>query len=298
MNLPWKRLFGLELLFVLLWNSGFIGAEYGLPFADPWTLMFWRYATVAALLGLFLGIRGQLYWPGPRPAGHAAIVGILAHGVWLTCVWLALDLGVPAGIVALVTSLQPLLTGALSGPLLGERITARNWAGLVLGFAGVVIAVGLRLSQDAATPALGYLLPFISVVGITIASLLQRHHALNPNRTWLSDELNLFYQSSATALAVLLPAALMEGFSTQWTPELIGTLAWLVVAVSLGAYWTMWRLLEHQGATRVASLFYLSPPVTMLMAWVAFGDQLLLSDLLGLVVAGTGVLLVYGHQRH
>lgn len=287
-------LFGLELLFVLLWNSGFIGAEYGLPEAGPWSLMFWRYSALTLILGLWLTVSGRLCWPGGRAVGHAAIVGVLAHGVWLTCVMLALQRGAPAGIVALVTALQPLVTGALSGPILGERTEPRQWVGLVLGFAGVVIAVGARLSLDSPVPTVAYLLPFLSVIGITIASLLQRGWARAGTGAELPLDATLFYQGLATALAVAGPAWWLEGFATDWTLPFIATLAWLILPVSLGAYWAMWRLLTRQDATRVASLFYLSPPVTMLMAWAAFGDTVIASDLMGLAVAAVGVLLVYG----
>lgn len=286
-------LLGLELLFVLLWNSGFIGAEYGLPYTGPWTLLLWRYAALSVLLGLWLVASGRWAWPGRRAVGHTAVVGVLAHGVWLGCVLVAIDMAVPVGIIALVTALQPLLTGALSGLVVGERTGARQWLGLILGFCGVAIAVGARMTLDAETPALGYLLPFGSVVGITVASLLQRRWARHGIRAALPLDITLFLQSVATTLAVLLPAWWIEAFATQWTMPFVATMAWLVIAVSLGAYWAMWQLLARQEATRVASLFYLSPPVTMLMAWVAFGDKVIATDLLGLVVAGVGVWLVY-----
>lgn len=287
------RLLGLELLFVLLWNSGFIGAEYGLPFSGPWSLLFWRYLILTALLGLWLWLRGRLVWPGLNSAAHTALVGVLAHAVWLGCVLVSLDMGVPAGIVALVTALQPLLTGALSGPVLGERTDRLQWLGLVLGFCGVVIAVGARLSQDSETSLWGYLIPFGSVVAITIASLLQRRRERDGQGSGISDINVLFYQSAASALVLLLPAWLWESFYTEWTLPFIATMSWLILVVSLGAYWSMWRLLVRHDATRVASLFYLSPPVTMLMAWAAFGDRLILTDVIGLAVAGLGVILVY-----
>jgi drug/metabolite transporter (DMT)-like permease len=152
--------------------------------------------------------------------------------------------------------------------------------------------------MDSPVPAIGYLLPFLSVVGITIASLLQRGWAQAGTSAQLPLDATLFYQGLATTLAMLGPAWWLEGFATDWTPPFIATLAWLVLPVSFGAYWAMWRLLARQEATRVASLFYLSPPVTMLMAWAAFGDTVIATDLVGLAVAGTGVLIVYsGGQR-
>ncbi len=286
-------LLGLELVFVLLWNSGFIGAKYGLPYTGPWTLLLWRYAALAGLLGLWLVASGRWAWPGRRVVRHTAVVGVLAHGVWLGCVLVAIDMAVPVGIIALVTALQPLLTGAFSGLVVGERTGLRQWLGLILGFCGVAIAVGARLSADSDVPALGYLLPFGSVIGITAASLLQRRWARHTSRAPMPLDSTLFFQSVATTLAVLIPAWLVEGFATRWTAPFVATMAWLVVAVSLGAYWAMWRLLAKQEATRVASLFYLSPPVTMLMAWIAFRDRLIFTDLLGLAVAAVGVWLVY-----
>lgn len=299
-NERWTRLksvvgglLGLELAFVLLWNSGFIGAEYGLPYTGPWTLLLWRYAALSGLLGLWLVASGRWTWPGRRAVGHTAVVGVLAHGVWLACVLLAIDMAVPVGIIALVTALQPLLTGAFSGLVVNERTGVRQWLGLILGFCGVAIAVGARLTLDAETPALGYLLPFGSVIGITVASLLQRRWARHSARATLPLDSTLFFQSAATTVVMLVPAWWVEGFATRWTMPFVATMAWLVIAVSLGAYWTMWQLLARQEATRVASLFYLSPPVTMLMAWIAFGDTLIFTDVLGLVVAGVGVWLVY-----
>lgn len=293
MKASFYSLFGLELLFVLLWNSGFIGAEYGLPFAGPWTLLFWRYLILTAVLALWLGVRGRLYWPGVATAGFTATVGVLAHGVWLGCVLVSIAMGVPAGIVALVTALQPLLTGALSGPVLGERTDAWQWLGLLLGFFGVVIAVGARMSGDGGIGVAGYLLPFGSVVAITIASLMQRHRERHGAPSRLPVMVTLFYQSAATAVALLIPAWLLESFATEWTIPFSATMAWLIFAVSLGAYWAMWKLLARDDATRVASLFYLSPPVTMLMAWAAFGDQVIVTDLVGLAVAAIGVAFVY-----
>ena len=284
---------GLEVVFVFLWNSGFIGAELGLPNTGPWTLLLWRYLALAALLGVWLLASGRLVWPGRAAVGRTALVGVLAHAVWLGCVLVAIDLAVPVGIIALVTSLQPLLTGALSGLVTGEKTGAARWAGLVLGFVGVAIAVGARLTVDDEAPAVGYLLPLCSVLGITAASLMQRRWERRRVKAHLPLDATLFYQSVATTLAVLLPAWLAEGFETTWTPPFIATMLWLIVAVSLGAYWSMWRLLEKQDAIRVASLFYLSPPVTMVMAWLAFGDTLITTDVVGLAVAGAGVWIVY-----
>jgi len=282
----------LALAFVLFWNSGFIGAEYGLPYAGPLTLLFWRYLALTLLLGTYLTVRGRLRWPGVAGAGHAVLVGVLAHGVWLGCVLVALDHDVPAGIVALVVALQPLVTGALSGPVTGERTSPAQWLGLAVGFSGVAIAVGARLKLDGQASAIGLLAPFGSVVAITVASLLERRSALRRREHHLAVDAALFYQGLGTALALALPALLVEQVTTAWTPTFLAAMAWLILAVSLGAYGLMWVLLARTDATRVASLFYLGPPVTAVMAWLAFGDTLMPSDWLGMVVVGVGVVLV------
>lgn len=291
MPAPPARLALLAAGFVFLWNSGFIGAEYGLPDAGTFTLLFWRYATLTLVLGLFLAWRRRLDWPGAEAAGHAALVGVLAHGVWLACVLLSLEQGVPAGIIAMVVALQPLATGAFSGRVTGEITSGRQWAGLVLGFCGVAVAVGTRIDWNDTGSIFGYLIPLGSVIAITVASLLQRRREVQ-GKVDMPLDLTLFYQSLATAAALVIPAITVEQLSTHWTPEFLATMAWLIFAVSLGAYGLMWLLLARIDAVRVASLFYLGPPVTMLMAWIAFGDRLLGTDIAGLVIASVGVLLV------
>lgn len=287
------RLFSTDILlclvFVLLWNSGYIAAEYVLPMAAPLTLLTWRYWALTLILACYLRVRNRLIWPGGKRAGQAAAVGILAHGVWLGCVLYALEEGVPAGIIALVVALQPLLTGFLSSRMMGEAPTARNWGGLILGFVGVGIAVGSRTSFAGEGSLLGHLLPFGSVVAITVASLMQRKLALRTDSAELAVDQSLFFQSLGTAVALTLPAVFFEGLATQTNAAFFAGMAWLVVAVSLGAYALMWILIKRLDATRVASLFYLGPPTTMLMAWLAFGDRVALTDWVGLVLVALGV---------
>ncbi|MBC76361.1 MAG: EamA family transporter [Halobacteriovoraceae bacterium] len=282
----------LEILFIFLWNSGFIGAEYGLSRSGPFTLLFWRYGLLSVLLGLWLMKIGRMNWPGGKYVWRMGVVGGLAHGVWLSCALIALQLKVPAGIVALITALQPLLTGAVSGIALRERASARQWIGLVLGFIGVAVAVEARLVHDGEAPTWAYILPFISAASMTIASVLQR--LWGRGTLLVSLDVSLFFQSVFTVVALFVPAFWIEGLNTSWDFPYISTLIWLELGVSLGAYWTMWKLLSKKEAAVVSSLFYLSPPVTMFMAWLTFGDVLLVSDFLGLAITGVGLIFVYG----
>ena len=292
MNLRQSSAF-LVISFVLLWNSGFVGAEFGLDYTGVFSLLWWRYVMLALLLLVFLALRGQLRWPGARAAGLTSVVGLFAHGVWLSCVMISLQIGIPAGIVALVVALQPMTVAALSGRVTGEPTSAASWVGLLVGFVGVLIAVMSRARLDESTSPLLYLVPFGSVIAFTFASLLQRWIETQSPADHVPVVLALFYQALATAMVATLPAFALERLTTHWTPEFVAVLGWLVVAVSLGAYALMWQLIERMDATRVASLFYLGPPVTMLMAWLAFGDTLQTSDMIGLAVTALGVMLVY-----
>lgn len=278
--------------FVLLWNSGFIGAEYGLPYTGPFTLLFWRYWALTGILLIYLLLRSRLRWPGFYDASIALLVGFLAHGVWLGCVLFSLQHGVPAGIVALVVALQPMLTGALSGFVVGEHTPLSRWFGLFVGFCGVIVSVGARINLNDAGSIFGYFIPFGSVVGITAASLLQRYIEVHGRTHRLPLDISLFYQSLATALAATLPAIGFESLETRWEPTFISAMLWLIAGVSLAAYALMWLLLSRLDATRVASLFYLGPPVTMVMAWAAFGDTLRTTDVTGLIIVAAGVGLV------
>ncbi|WP_339649354.1 DMT family transporter, partial [uncultured Salegentibacter sp.] len=277
--------------FVLLWNSGFIGAEYGLPYTGPFTLIFLRYLAVTVLLLLYLLFRNRLKWVGFKAVSLNMLIGFLAHGVWLTCVLLALAEEVPAGIVALIVTLQPLATGALSGYVTNEKTNNYQWWGLILGFLGVVLTVAFRIDFSNSSSIFGYLIPLGSVIGITIATLIQRKMEINDKNEKLPLDQTLFYQSLATMLALAIPSIFVEKLAVEWVSEFTFAMIWLILAVSLGAYILMWRLIERLDATRVASLFYLGPPVTMLMAWVAFGDTIKIMDIVGLSVVFLGVIL-------
>ncbi|HKK81086.1 MAG TPA: DMT family transporter [Prolixibacteraceae bacterium] len=284
---------GLITGFVLLWNSGFVGAEFGLPYAGPFTFMFYRYLASTLLIACYLFITKQLYWIGWRCAWHQMIIGVLAHGVWLSCVLIAIDHGVPAGIVALIVALQPLATGALSGKVVNEPTPWNRWLGLVIGFIGVAVPVLSRIDFNNPYDIFAWLIPLLSVIAITAASLFQRKLDLKKDYPDIHGGLQLYYQTMATTLALILPAVLTEKLAVEWNPVFASSLIWLIMGVSLGAYNLMWILIDRLDATRVASLFYLGPPVTMLMAWLALGDKVETIDLIGLTIVLLGVMLTY-----
>ena len=284
---------GLELLFVVLWSTGFIGAKYGLPYAGPFTLLFIRYALVALLLLAWLSHRRELRLNNRTAIARSALVGLLAHAIWLSAVFGAIALGVSPWTVALITALQPMATSVLSGPLLQERVSLLQWVGMMVGLIGVVLVVGTKIGLQTDVSWMGYGLPFVATISMTLATLYQRH--LNhgqPGQT-LPVIPSLFVQATVSAIALLPLAILFEGLRVQLTSQLVFAIAWFVVVLSIGAYGLMLKLLEHRTAARVSSLMYLTPPVTLLLGFLAFGDVLSWYDALGLGITTAGVGLVY-----
>ena len=287
------HLIGLELLFVVLWSSGFIGAKYGLPYAGPFTLLFVRYVSVAVLLFIWLSYRRQLRFPSRAAITRSAIIGLLAHAIWLSAVFGAIALGVSPWIVALITALQPMATSVLSGPLLGESISPVQWWGLGIGLVGVVLLVVTKLDGAAGVSLVGYVLPFLAAASMTLATLHQRHLNRNQAGQNLSVIPSLFVQAVASAIALWPLAVLVEGLSIQWSGQLMLALAWLTIVLSIGSYGLMLKLLEYRTAARVSSLMYLSPPTTLLLGFLLFNDQIAWVDAAGLLITAIGVTLVY-----
>jgi drug/metabolite transporter (DMT)-like permease len=275
------------LLFVLLWSTGFIGAKLGLPYVEPLHFLSLRYALVLGLMGaLVLATRAP--WPkAPRQALHIGMSGLLVHGVYLGGVFMAIRAGLPAGITALVVGLQPLITALGAGALLGERVGRWQWAGLAMGFAGVALVVQGKFGQVAAAGLLPMLTPAVAaLVGITAGTLYQKRYC--PRFDLRTGALLQF----APSLALTAPLAwLIEPGNIQWTGQLLFALAWLVLVLSLGAITLLNLLIRSGGAVNVASLFYLTPAVTALMAWGLFGETLGPTALAGMVLAVGGVAL-------
>ncbi|WP_448205484.1 DMT family transporter [Azospirillum sp. sgz302134] len=280
----WVRL--MPGVFVLLWSTGFIGAKYGLPYAEPITFLLIRLGLVAVVLGL-VALVTRAPWPKCwAEAGRIALAGLLVHGVYLTGVFCAIAKGMPAGVTALIVGVQPLLTAALSGPLLGERVTARQWGGLMLGLGGVGLVVSEKISFDSAN-AVGMVLAIAALLGITFGTLYQKRHGTAMD---LRSGAAIQYAATAAVLAVLAP--LFETMQVRWTGEFVFALLWLSFVLSVGAIFLLYALIRRGAAARVASLFYLVPPVTAVIAWAMFDERLGVLALAGMALTVAGVALV------
>ena len=279
----------LPLFFVLLWSTGFIGAKYGLPYAEPLTFLVARYVLVIALMTL-VAFALRAPWPGSlREAAHIAVTGLLLHGIYLSGVFISIDRGLPAGISALVVGMQPLLTGALAGLLLGERVSRRQWAGLALGFGGVALVVGSKASVDSVAPdaLLHMLAPAVAALfGITAGTLYQKRFC--PRFDLRSGSVVQFLPTLAISLIVAMNTETMD---IEWSGHFVFALLWLVVVLSVGAVSLLGLLIRSGSAVNVASLFYLTPPATALIAWAMFDERLSPLAIAGMVVAVGGVWL-------
>lgn len=273
-------------LFVVLWSTGFIGGKLGLPHAEPLTFLLWRMALVATVL-LVIAAWQKAPWPRSwRLVGHIAVAGLLVHGVYLTGVFGALKQGLPAGTVALIVGLQPLLTALAAGPLLGERVSGRQWLGLALGLAGVTAVVWEKLSLNIGGP-LGIGLSVFALLGISIGTLYQKRYCTEMD---LRSGTAIQYGATGTVLAIVTP--FLETMRVDWTGDFIFALAWLCLVLSVGAIFLLFALIRRGAASRVASLFYLVPPVTALMASALFGEKLGPTALAGMALTAAGVALV------
>ncbi len=283
-------------LFVLLWSTGFVGAKYGLPYAGPFTFLGVRLAIAAVLLAALAVLAGA---PGPGGATgwrHAAVAGLLLHAGYLGGVFLAISVGVPAGVSSVIVSLQPVLTAVLAARLLGEALRRVQVAGLVLGVVGVVLVLSPGLAAaagaDSALPPLGLAACGVALLATTAGTLYQKRYG---GGVPLLSGTAVQYAASS---AVLLAAAVATGDrAISWTPEFVAAMAWLVLALSLGAVLLLLTLLRRGTVARVSSLFYLVPPATAVEAYLLFGERLTPLALLGLAVTAAGVALVLRPAR-
>lgn len=273
-------------LFVVLWSTGFIGAKLGLPYAEPATFLVIRFAAVLALLlPLCLVLRAP--WPATRAEFlHMAFAGALIQGGYLGGVFLSLSKGMPAGVSSLITALQPLFAAVLSAWLLGERANGLQWAGLVVGIAGVVLVVREKWVLED----LGFLATALSVIAllsISLGAIWQKRHCARVDlRTGAA------IQFGAALLLLAAYSLMFETREVTWSVELAIALAWLVFALSLGAVFLLFWLIRHGAATKVASLMYLVPPCTALIAWPLFGETYTAFSAAGMALAMLGVWLV------
>jgi drug/metabolite transporter (DMT)-like permease len=271
-------------IFVVLWSTGFIGTKYALSGAEPLTYLAIRMVLVVALMAIIAAI-ARARWPGPAGIGHSIVAGILVHGFYLAGTAIAIAHSIPAGLSALIPGLQPILTSTLANRWLGERVTPLQWAGLLLGLGGVVMILhGRTMSGDAGW---GWLASAVSLVSITVGTLYQKRFCGEID--WRAGNV---VQYLAALAFFAIGALLFETREVRWTAEFVLAVGWLAVVLSIGSIGLLYWLIRRSAATSVASLFYLVPAVTALMAFVLFDERLDAIAIAGMATCAAAVFLV------
>lgn len=271
-------------IFVLLWSTGFIGTKYVLRSAEPLTYLAIRMSLVVVLMAIIVAI-ARPRWPDRAGMAHSVVAAILVHGFYLGGTAIAIAHSIPAGLSALIPGLQPILTSVLASRWLGERINAVQWAGLLLGLGGVVLILHDRpMGGDAGW---GWLASGVSLVSITLGTLYQKRYSSQID--WRAGNL---VQYVAVTIFFAAGAWMFESNVVHWTGEFVLSVLWLAVALSIGSIGLLYWLIRRSAATSVASLFYLVPGVTALMAYILFGEQLDITAISGMVACAAAVFLV------
>jgi drug/metabolite transporter (DMT)-like permease len=274
----------LPLLFVFLWSTGFIGAKYGLPHAEPLTFLLVRYCAVIALMGL-IAFATRAPWPKtPRQWFHIGVSGVLVHAIYLGGVFTGISKGFPAGMASLVVGLQPLLTAFAAGWMLNEKVITRQWIGLVLGLLGTTLVLSGRVKAGFGLEGLFPVL--LALLGITFGTLYQKRFCAGLD--WRTGSVAQFIPA---AVVTFIAASLTEQFRIEFAPSFVFALSWLVLVLSIGAISLLNYLLRKGTAVNVASLFYLVPASTALIALFLFDETLSFMALIGMAIAILGVYL-------
>lgn len=271
-------------VFVLIWSTGFIVARYGMPHSPPMKFLAVRFALSVVCFAVWASL-ARAAWPRTCSQWtHLAATGVLMHAGYLGGVWAAVKQGMGAGLVALLVGLQPVLTAVWISSR-GAAVAKRQWAGLGLGLAGLLLVVWQKLGLGE-VHASNLALALVALVCITAGTLYQKRFVVP------CDVRTANFVQLLAAFAAALPLALLEAEPMRWTGELAGSMAWSVLALTLGGSSLLYLLIQRGAATAVTSLLYLVPPTTAFMAWVLFGEPITVLTVGGMALTAIGVSLV------
>ncbi len=283
-------------VFVLIWATGFIVARYGMPHAPPFTFLLYRYLLSIACFGVWIAI-ARVRWPRTGVEWlHLGVTGALMHGGYLGGVWAAVKGGMGSGLSALIVGIQPVLTAvwlSVTGTAM-SRVSARQWLGLLLGFAGLVLVVWRKLMQGQAgdhVTATNLAWAVFALLCITAGTLYQKRF-VKPCDVRSANTVQLLAAALVTA-----PLALLEPEAFRWNAQSAGAMAWSVLGLTLGGSSLLYLLIQRGAAASVTSLMYLVPPTTAVMAWLLFNEPITLTTVVGIALTAFGVALVVRPPR-
>jgi len=283
------------LIFVLLWSTGFIGAKYILPYAEPFVFLTIRYFFATLILVALAKILKESLKISKAAIKQSMIVAVFLHVIYIGGVFYAVFIDIPAGITAVIVSLQPILVSLLAIPLLGERLSYRQVFGLALGFIGVLFLLSPKLFEgDLSTgfSTFGIISCVLALLGTTGGYLLQKKGGAD-----IPFLAGTAVQFATSTIIFAIAAVIFEPLTVDITLEFVLALTWIVVALSIGSIFLLYYLLRRDSASSVSSLYYLVPPLTALQAYYFFDEKIKGIGLIGMVLAALGTLIVTRNSK-
>lgn len=280
----------LEATLVICWSSGFVGVRYAANHAPIFLILFWRSVAAALLLLPLAVLKGPPV--SARAIKEQGLIGLLAMFGYLAGYASAIGLGVPTGLVALIADMVPLTVAVLSLAMLGQPLTGRQWTGIIIGFAGVLIISADSLHLGTA-PWYAYILALAGMASLALATVVQKRW-MKPTVSLLQS---LCIQCSVAATVFAVCAWLEGGLAPPITVAFATGIAWLVIFATFGGYGLYYLALRFSSPTRVSSVLYLSPPVTMIWAWAVFSEPLSQMMFVGLSVSLIGIVIARRQEK-
>ena len=281
----------LPIIFVILWSSAFITTKPIVDNSDPFTALCFRFLIVSFGFFLFSFFSNSKILNKSKNFLHSIGTGILFHGFYLGGVFYSISIGLPTGIAALIVTLQPVLTNALAGPLLNEKITLNRWLGVILGFVGASLVIGFDIGKTL--PTIGIISAFISLFAVTAATLWQKKISTN-----LSLPVSNMYQAlGGCAFHLFVILFLIERPFIDFTTTFVIAISHQILLVSFGAFTILMFLIKKNSASKTVSFFFLIPPTSALMAWIFLNENLDLVDIFGFIITTIGVYIATREKK-
>ena len=271
-------------IFILLWSSAFITTKPIIDNSDPFAALSFRFALVALGFFLFSLYSKEKILVNKRNFFESFFSGVLFHGFYLGGVFYSISIGMPTGIAALIVTLQPILTNALSGPILNEKVSARQWVGVLLGFIGAALVLGFDIGSKI--PTAGLVATIIALLAITFSTLWQKKLSNN-----LPLSVSNTYQALGGCVFHLLIIFLFVDPYIDFTQTFIIAMSHQIFLVSFGAFTILMYLIKNNSASKTVSIFFLIPATSAFMAWLFLNENLTNFDLIGFLITSIGVYI-------
>ena len=276
-------------IFVILWSSAFVTTKPIIDNSDPFAALAFRFFAVALGFFIFSVYKKKKILTNQKNLIQSLFSGVLFHGIYLGGVFYSVSIGMPTGITALIVTLQPILTNALAGKILGEKISFKQWVGVILGFIGAALVLGLDIGSSL--PVLGVMASFVALLAITTSTLWQKKISNN-----LSLSVSNMYQAIGGCLFHLIVIIIFADFYINFTSTFLIAISHQIFLVSFGAFTILMFLIKNNSASKTVSIFFLIPPTTAIMAWLFLNEKLNNLDLIGFAVATLGVYIATRKQ--